>query len=156
MRNLNVSRSIFFLFLMLGMLSGCTVKYVAEYDSSIKEETVQIAKKVDLFWGKLIDTPVDDRKYDAFKDQYNEIETDIRGLLIKNQIRELNKVSTRQVNNLLDLWIEDKDIHKSSDTFSDFEAKRHRKQFVRVFIAIAKGEEVKKMGASSSESNETQ
>ena len=155
MRNLDVSRSILSLFLILGMLSGCTVKYVADYDSSVKEETVQIAKKVDLFWGTLIDTPVNDRKYDAFKDQYNEIETGIRGLLIKNQIRELNKFSTKQVNNLLELWIEDKKIHKSSDTFSDFEAKRHRKQFVRVFIAIAKGEEAKKMGASS-ESNETQ
>jgi hypothetical protein len=145
MNNVKISQYFLSLLLVFGMLSGCTVKYVAEYDSYIKEEIVQIAKKVDLFWGKLIDTPIEDRKYDAFKDQYNEIETDIRGLLIRNQIRTLNKLSTKQVSNLLDLWMEDKKNHKKSNTFTDFEAKRHRKQFVRVFIAIAKGEEAKNM-----------
>ena len=117
---------------------------MAEYNSVIKEETVQTAKKVDLFWGKLIDTPISERKYDTFKDKYNEIESDIRGLLIRNKIQELNKSSTTQVETLLDLWVEDKRIHKDGDTFSDFEANRHRKQFVRVFIAIAKGEEAKR------------
>ena len=103
MYNISVRRMLFSVFLISGILSGCTVKYVADYDSSIKEETVQVAKKVDLFWGKLIDTAITDRKYNSFKDQYNEIETDIRGLLMKNEIRELNKVSTKQVNTLLEL-----------------------------------------------------
>lgn len=151
---LKTSRIIFSVILIFGILSGCTVKYVADYDAAIKDETVQIAKKVDLFWGDLLDTDIENRQYDVFKDQYNEIETDIRGLLMKNQIRALNKISTKQVSILLDLWIEDKNIHKASDTFTDFEAKRHRKQFVRAFTAIAKGEEARNLTSSSSHASE--
>ena len=139
----DVQKNFLFFFLLLALVSGCTIRYVAEYDQSIKDETVAIAKKVDLFWGRLLDTPSADRKYEAFKDDYNEIETAIRGLYMQNEIRPLNKLSTKQVKILLDLWVEDKELHKANDTFSDFEAKRHRKQFFRVFTAIARGEEVK-------------
>ena len=125
------------------ILFQCTVKYVAEYDATVKEEIVQIAKKVDLFWGNLIDTDINQRSYDLFKDRYNEIETELRGLLMKNEIRPLNEESTKQAQILLDLWIQDKEIHKESNSFSDFEAKRHREQFTRVFTAMAKGEDIK-------------
>ena len=89
------------------------------------------------------------RAISTFKNSYNEIETDIRGLLMKNEIRPLNKVSTQQVKILLDLWVEDKELHKTNDGFSDFEDKRHRTQFVRVFTAIAKGEEAKNISSES-------
>lgn len=147
MNHLNLYRIAFAAFCIAGMLSSCTVKLVPDYDASIKEETLEIAKKVDLFWGKLLDTEMDERKYASFKDQYNEIETDIRGLLMKNKIREQNEISTKQIENLLELWIEDKKIHKHNDTFSDFEAESHREQFVRVFTAIAKGEEAKNISS---------
>lgn len=131
------------LILLLCFITSCSVTYVADYDVTIKNEIVQVAKKVDLFWGELIDTPIQDRKYQIFKKKYNEIETDLRSLVMMNEIRPLNKASTKQAENALKLWIEDKAIHKDNGGFSDFEAKRHRKQFVRVFIAMAKGEEAK-------------
>ncbi|MDH3973139.1 MAG: hypothetical protein OEV42_02560 [Deltaproteobacteria bacterium] len=130
--------------LFLVLLNGCTVKYVAEYDAGIKEEIVEIAKKVDIFWGELLDRDGDDRKYSSFKSAYNEIEADIRGLVMKNEIRPLNKASTKQVRIALDLWVEDRELHKKKDGFSDFQAKRHRKQFNRVFTAMAIGEDLKK------------
>lgn len=133
------------------LVSGCTVKYVAEYDAAIKDETVAIAKKVDLFWGNLLDTPSDQRQYENFKILYNEIESDIRSLHMKNEIRPLNELSTKQVQNALELWIEDREMHKRENTFSDFLAKRHRQQFVRVFTAIAKGEDVKNMQSTNAE-----
>lgn len=143
--------SIVFLITILLSANGCAVRYVADYDASIKEEIVQVAKKVDLFWGDLLDTPTVDRRYDKFKEQYNQIETDIRGLVMKNEIRALNKESTKQANIALELWIEDRSIHKDKDSFSDFEAKRHRKQFNRVFTAMAKGEEAKNSTTKDSE-----
>ena len=99
------------------ILFQCTVKYVAEYDATVKEEIVQIAKKVDLFWGNLLDTEINQRSYDLYKDRYNEIETELRGLLMKNEIRPLNEESTKQAQILLDLWIQDKEIHKESNSF---------------------------------------
>ena len=137
------------LIVTLSLFTGCTVKYVAEYDASAKEEVIQIAKKVDLFWGNLLDTPTDARQYAVFKDQYNVIETDIRGMQIKNEIREMNEISTNQIKILLELWVEDRETHKADDTFTDFIAKRHRTQFVRVFTAIAKGEAAKNMSSGT-------
>jgi hypothetical protein len=124
-------------------LGGCTVSYVAEYDASIKDEIVRIAKEVDLFWGALLDVDAAKRDYDKFKDQYNQIETDIRGLVLKNEIRALNTESTKQAGIALDLWIQDRESHKKTNSFSDFLAKRHREQYLRVFTAMAKGEEAK-------------
>ncbi len=141
--------SIIFLITVLLSANGCAVRYIADYDASIKDEIFQVAKKVDLFWGALLDTQSADRKYDKFKDQYNQIETDIRGLVMKNEIRALNKESTKQANIALDLWVEDRSIHKENDGFSDFEAKRHRKQFNRVFTAMAKGEEAKNISTAN-------
>lgn len=141
--------SIIFLTIALFSATGCSVHYIADYDASMKDEIVQVAKKVDLFWGSLLDTDINDRKYDKFKNEYNLIETDIRGLVMKNEIRTLNNESTKQANIALDLWIEDKSIHKDNDAFSDFEAKRHRKQFNRVFTAMAKGEEAKNISTAS-------
>jgi hypothetical protein len=137
---------VFSVFIILALCfagTGCTVKYVADYDANIKDEIIQISKKIDLFWGDLLDTPVGDRKYIKFKDKYNEIESDLRGLVTQNEIRALNRESTKQAENALDLWVQDRDLHKKNDSFTDFEAKQHRKQYNRVFIAMAKGEEAK-------------
>jgi hypothetical protein len=140
---LNVRLTLIFIITFSIIISGCAVKYVADYDASVQEEIIQIAKKVDLFWGALLDLENSKRVYEKFKDQYNQIETDIRGLVMKNEVRALNKESTKQSNIALDLWIEDRNIHKDNNTFSDFEAKKHRKQYIRVFTAMAKGESVK-------------
>ena len=132
-----------FILLLISAVTGCTVQYVADYDASIKEEIVQTAKKVDKFWGNLLDQEEANRPYETFKDQYNEIETDIRGLVMKNEIRALNKESTKQAKNILELWVQDRGLHKKNDGFSNFEANRHRTQYSRMFTAMAKGEEVK-------------
>ena len=154
MTDLLKNKSIFLMLIFVLLTNGCAVKYVADYDASIKEEIVQVAKKVDLFWGELIDTDVSERTYDKFKAKYNDIEVDIRALVMKNEIRALNKLSTEQANIALDLWIEDKELHKKNNGFSNFEAKRHRKQFLRVFTAMAKGEEVKNTKPDNSSSAE--
>ena len=123
--------------------------YVADYDASIKDEIIQVAKEVDLFWGRLLDVDASKRSYDKFKGQYNKIETDIRGLVMKNEIRPLNSESTKQAKIALELWIEDRNMHKQKNTISDFIAKRHRQQYMEVFTAMAKGEEAKNLSAAT-------
>jgi len=149
----NVKIVVVFFFMTSLMAGGCTVRYVPDYDASIKEEIVQTAKKVDLFWGALLEMDSTERAYDKFKDQYNEIETDLRGLVMKNEIRALNEESAKQAQIALDLWIEDKKLHKRNDRFSDFEAERHRKQYIRLFTAMAKGEEAKNISTVGSAAN---
>lgn len=139
------------LIILVGIFaSACTVKYVADYDAEVKAEILRVAKDVDLFWGRLLDTPVDERRYAEFMDEYNEIEADLRNLVMRNRIRPLNKLSTEQSQIALELWLDDKNSHKKNDTISDFIAKRHREQFVRVFVAMARGETAKATEAGNS------
>lgn len=129
--------------LVMALLAGCSVQYVADYDAQTRDETLRIARTVDYFWVVLLDTPKEQRKYEYFQSHYNGIEADIRALLMRNQIRTDNESTVKQLENLLGLWEEDKKLHKEKNTFSDFEARRHKKQFLRVFIAILKGEDAK-------------
>ncbi|MFP3873833.1 MAG: hypothetical protein ACLFV1_05205 [Thiohalophilus sp.] len=133
-----------FLIVLLGAFaSGCTIRYVADYDAEVKDEILRIAKEVDRFWGKLLDTPSDQRAYARFGEDYSRIESDLRGLLMRNQIRPLNALSTKQSQIALDLWLDDRQAHRENDGMSDFIARRHRQQFARVFVAMARGETVK-------------
>lgn len=139
--------SLLFCFAFVLTISSCTVHYVAEYDAGIKQQIIDTAREIDLFWGELLDTDENERPYAKYAARYNEIEADLRSLVVQNEIRPLNKESTTQAKNALELWVEDRRLHKEQDGFSDFEAKRHRTQFERVFIAMAKGEEAKDTGA---------
>jgi hypothetical protein len=130
--------------MLLASVIGCTVRYVAEYDASIKDEIVRIAKDVDLFYGRLLEAPSGERQYRKYKDDYLKIEADLRALELRNEIRTFNKESTKQTKIALDLWMEDKESHKKEDTVDDATLKLHRKQFARVFVAMAKGEEAKR------------
>lgn len=122
---------------------GCTVKYVADYDETVEKEIVRISKEVNMFYSLLLESEEGERNYALHRHRYLEIEADLRTLVIQNSIRPLNEESTKQAEIALDLWLDDKNSHKDKGTLSDFIIKRHREQFHRVFIAMAKGEAAK-------------
>lgn len=125
--------------------TSCTVKYIPAFDENIRNNIYELAEKVDKFWGDMLEMPADEREYHLFRDQYVEIETQIRSLYMKNDSRPGNEESAEQTRILLELWIEDKEIHREENGFNDFLANRHRRQFTEVFTAIARAEEVKRM-----------
>lgn len=132
-----------FLILFALALGGCTVKLVADYDAATFEEILKTGKRVDRFYGDLLETKPTDRAYQKFASQYVEIETDIRSLLTRNKARALNPESTRIAEITLNLWSKYKDAHKAKDTYSDGTAKLDRDRFVRVFAAAARAERAK-------------
>lgn len=131
-----ISLSAFFLY-------SCRVQYVASYDQTVQNEIIRISSEVDMFYGKLLEIPEDERSYDNFKNDYLKIEVDLRTLLTRNKIRPLNDESIQQTKNALNIWLDDKDRHKKKNTVSDFTINLHRKQFQRIFVAMAIGESVK-------------
>lgn len=134
------------LFLLMAFaLSGCAVKFVADYDSVAFEEILKVGKKVDKFYGDLLETQSDDRAYQKFGAQYVDIETDIRSLVTRNKARELNEESTEISEIILKLWIKYKDAHKEKNTYSDGTAKLDRKRFIRLFAAAASAEQAKNL-----------
>ena len=133
----------FLLLLIAGFIGGCRVQYVAAYDETIENEIILISEQIDMFYTVLLETQVEERTYENFKDDYLDIEVGLRSLLMRNKIRPLNEESARQSELALELWLEDKEIHKEEDTVSDFIINQHRTQFQRIFIAMAIGESVK-------------
>ncbi len=125
--------------------SGCAVRLVADYDSAAFEEILAVGKKVDRFYGTLLETKADSRQYSAYAEQYVGLETDIRGMLTRNQARALNSESTEISRIILNLFIKHKEQHKARNTYSDGNAKLDRNRFARLFASAASAEEAKKL-----------
>lgn len=123
--------------------SGCSTQIIATYDPQIYDEIVNIAYKVDLFLATIQITPKNERQFKKFEKQYIEIEADLNRLLFRNSIRPLNELSTKQTENAIALWKKEIEGHRKKDKVSNLILKRHRKQYQRVFVAMAKGEELK-------------
>lgn len=134
-------------------LSACTIKLVADYDSVAFEEILRVGKKLDRFYGDLLETPASQRVYTKFSAQYVEIETDIQSLVTRNKARALNKESTEISEAILQLWEKYKEAHKARDNYSDGIAKLDRKRFVRLFAAAASAEYAKNLDGDDKNSS---
>jgi hypothetical protein len=134
--------------LALGLLlAACSVKLVADYDATAFEEILAVGKKVDRFYGSLLEAPPGQRPYSAFSQQYVEIETDMRAMLRRNKARALNSESIEIAEIILKRFIRHKDRHKSANTYGDFNAKADRDRMTRLFASAASAEEAKKLSA---------
>ena len=130
-------------FLFGFLFYGCATQLVATYDENILNDVYDIAKEVDLFFRILLDTPEEERNYDKFKEDYLRIETDFKFLLLRNQMREYNDETIEQIEKTMKLWTEDRENHKSDNTFIDLIAESRQEQYYETFMAIAKGEKAK-------------
>ena len=132
------------------IIQGCATKWVADYDAVIAQEVVTVSKQVDRFYGELIETEESERKYDAFKGKYVEIEVNLRALVMQNKARPLNDESISIAETTLEKWVKYKEKHKAGDGYKTALAKNHRKIFTRLFTAMSVAEEAKKMKSDQS------
>jgi hypothetical protein len=144
----------FFVLVIIALgFGGCAVKLVADYDSATFNEIITIDKKVDRFYGDLLELPAGNRQYAKFSDKYVDIETDLRSLYIRNMARPLNEESSQISEIILNLWIKYKDTHKKKDGYPDGMAKLDRKRFTRLFISAANAEAAKKLSPDDRDTN---
>jgi hypothetical protein len=147
------ARYLFILIIFALGFSGCAVKFVADYDSTTFNEIIATGKKVDRFYGDLLEVPGDNRQYTKFSDKYVDIETDLRSLYIRNKARPLNEESTQISEIILKLWVKYKDAHKKNDRYPDGMAKLDRTRFTRLFISAANAESAKKLSSDDKDAN---
>jgi hypothetical protein len=126
-------------------LAACSVQLVADYDSATYEEILRVAKKVDHFYGTLLEAPEKDRPYAKYSEKYVEIETDLRSLYLRNRSRPLNQESTEISRIILDLWVKYKERHRERNAYSSGTAKLDRARFQRLFGSAADAEAAKKL-----------
>lgn len=125
------------LFLLLISATACHVRLVSAYDAKTMDETLSCAKMVDRFYVELLDTDEAKRPYSAFAKQYSEIEVELGGLLLRNQARSRNEDSVKIVQEILTVWRDVKETHRSTDAYRDAMAKADRDRFVRMFANAA-------------------
>jgi hypothetical protein len=146
--------AIFLSFALAISISGCTVQFVADYDAAAFEEILATARKVDRFYGALLESDPASRQYAKFADEYVSLESDIQGIVTRNQARALNSESTEIAKIILEKLRAYKNRHKTRDQYTDGNAKLDRDRFVRLFSAAASAEEAKKLAPEDMEAEE--
>jgi len=114
------------IFLVVSMLLSCRVTLVPEYNAQLEEQIARAAKATDRLYIDMLDVPLNNRMYDSFKDRYNDIESEINSIKLKNEARPKNADFLVINKNLKDAFEEAKKYHKDNSTLSNGEAKAYQ------------------------------
>ncbi len=132
--------------LLLGASLPACLHLVAPYDDQTERETFAAARAVDLFYGGILEARSDARRYAKFSDRYVQVEAELRGLVLRNEVRPLNEDSVEIAHNILTLWQQAKDRHQKSDGYENGAARLDRDRFARLFRYALAAERAKPGG----------
>ena len=63
---------------------------VPEYSEQLEAQIAKTAKATDKLYIDMLDVPLNNRTYENFKDRYNDIESEINSIRLKNEARPKN------------------------------------------------------------------
>ncbi|KZN53554.1 hypothetical protein N474_21070 [Pseudoalteromonas luteoviolacea CPMOR-2] len=129
--------------LILTTQVGCSLHLISEYDRASQRNMLSLMKKIDGFYLHMSNVAPDKRQFSHYVSGYTNIEVEINALLQRQKVRELNELTVKQVEILLELWQQGRLAHKSKDGISGFIIKRRRSEYQRVMLAMIRGEESK-------------
>jgi dihydrofolate reductase len=114
------------IFLLVCMFLACRVTLVPEYSAQLEDQIAKTAKATDKLYIDMLDVPLNNRTYESFKDRYNEIESEINSIRLKNEARPKNADFLVINKNLKEAFEEAKKYHKENSTLADGEAKAYQ------------------------------
>jgi hypothetical protein len=120
-----VKRLTLFTLLIISLVS-CRVTLVPEYNAKLEEDISKAAKANDKLYIDLLDASTEKRVYDTYKERYNDIESDINSIQLKNEARNNNEDFLKIIKNLKEGFTEAKKYHKDNKTLSDGEIKAYQ------------------------------
>lgn len=129
--------------LLIFGLSACSLQQVAYFDEGSLQFAQDISIKVDMFFGKLSQTPAEQRTFEQSQNDYLEISVQLNALLVRNQNRQYNELSVEQIQLLIELWENEETSHKQRNSFPDGLIALHRQQFQTAFASIMRAEQYK-------------
>ena len=139
--------------LLVATLPGC-LQLVAPYDDQTERETFTAARAVDLFYGEILEARPDARSYAKFSERYVQLEAELRGLVLRNEVRPLNEDSVEIARNILTLWQQAKDRHQKSDGYENGAARLDRDRFARLFRYALTAERSKPGGEGAADESD--
>jgi hypothetical protein len=134
------------------LLQGCAVHLVADYDQQSEDRLIASYEKICRFYDDLSSSAPEARTYEAFKDQYAAIDTDLRVLLLRQKARTTNEESAKIITNILESWQSTRERHqrysgdqeRMRDPYPDSLIRLDRAQFDAHFQAAVTAEQAKK------------
>ena len=120
-----VKRLTLFTLLIISLVS-CRVTLVPEYNAKLEEDISKAAKANDKLYIDLLDASTEKRVYDTYKERYNDIESDINSIQLKNEARNNNEDFLKIIKNIKEGFTEAKKYHKDNKTLSDGEIKAYQ------------------------------
>lgn len=112
--------------LLITFLLSCRVTLVPEYSEQLEAQIAKTAKATDKLYIDMLDVPLNNRTYENFKDRYNDIESEINSIRLKNEARPKNADFLVINKNLKEAFDEAKKYHKDNTTLADGEAKAYQ------------------------------
>src|SRR6266850_8551792 len=128
---------------LLALASAGCLQLIAPYDDQTVRDIFGAARAVDQFYGELIEAPAGKRHYADFSERYVQIESELRALVLRNEVRPLNGDSTEIARNILTLWRQKKERHKLADAYLPGAAALDRDRFADMFKYAAMAEKGK-------------
>jgi hypothetical protein len=115
--------------LIMLLLGACTIRIAPDYSPETASAIVATQRQIDTFYAGLLAAPEDQRKFQTFSKGYQDVEVELRTLILRCTIQPLNKNATDLAKGLLDKLHKDEDLHKTTDAYPTDLAKLHQKQF---------------------------
>lgn len=112
--------------LVLLIFTACRVTLVPEYNARLEEEIAKTAKANDRLYIDMLDATPEKRSFEAYKERYHDIESDINSIRLRNEARDRNGDFLKIIGNLKDGFSEAKNYHKENNTMKDGEIRAYQ------------------------------
>jgi hypothetical protein len=112
--------------LALLLFAACRVTLVPEYNARLEDEIAKAAKANDKLYIDMLDAAPERRSYEAYKEKYNDIESDINSIQLRNEARNRNEDFLKIIRNLKEGFSEAKNYHKERNLLKDGEIKAYQ------------------------------
>lgn len=100
--------------------AACAPIHIApDYSPETATAIVDTEKAVDTFYASVSAVPEGQRTFQQFSAGYQNVEVEIRALILRCKIQPMNGKSVDMANTLLDLWSKKEARHKQSNSYSD-------------------------------------
>lgn len=120
------NRRVPFVLLLIFFLFSCRVTLVPEYSAQLEEQIAKAAKATDKLYIDMLDLAENARTYDKFSERYNEIESEINSIRLKNEARPKNADFLVINKNLKEAFDEAKNYHRENGTLKNGEIKAYQ------------------------------
>jgi hypothetical protein len=116
---------------------------ISSYDARTEESLFEVAKLIDDFLSRLIDSQPNQMSFDSCHEDYRKIEVELRQLQLRNNVRPLNSISTQMVGLLMKMWGDVKDLHQKERYLNPTFVQEKQRQLTEAFTQILELEKAK-------------